>query len=39
MVQVSLKKMGCLAGLLMLVLLVGAFIVLFTDYAHIQTGG
>ena len=31
MVQVSLKKMACLAGLLTLVLLVGAFIVLFTD--------
>ena len=31
MVQVSLKKVGCLAGLLALVLLVGAFIVLFTD--------
>ena len=31
MVQISLKKIGCLASLLMLVLLVGAFLVLFTD--------
>lgn len=31
MVQISLKKMGSLAGLLILVLLVGAFLVLFTD--------